>query len=90
MKPLNVTVDFQFVGENKMVTSDCLAITFKRPTGSNAVSVNGYPLAEGEALEIAQSQNNIDRTQYNIKFSGAGSDQLWVFRTLVLSDYFRD
>ena len=50
MKPINVTNETQFVGENKLVTSDCFAITFKRPTGSTAVSVNGYPLAEGESL----------------------------------------
>ena len=41
MKTNTVT---QFVGKNSMVTSDCVAIAFFRPTTSNAVSVNGVPI----------------------------------------------
>ena len=45
---MNTTTDCQTIGEATMITSDCIAIAFKRPTGSNPVNVIGYPLAEGE------------------------------------------
>ncbi len=90
MKPINVINETQFVGENKMVTSDCFAITFKRPTGSAAVSVNGYPLAAGESLQFEQTDNHLDRTQYNVVFSGGGTQQLYVFRTVPVQSYFKD
>lgn len=88
---MNTTTETEYVGAQKMVTSDCFAITFVRPTGANPVSVNGYPLEEGQALKIKQNVGDIDRTQYSIVFgTGTGSDACWVFRTLPLERYKRD
>lgn len=85
---MNTTTEIQYVGEATMITSDCIAIAFKRPTGSNPVNVSGYPLADGETLTISQNVGDIDRTQYQIYFgSGAGSDECYVFRTLILDQY---
>lgn len=91
MKPINIINETQYVGENKMITSDCFAITFKRVTGSNPVSVNGYPLADGESLQFEQTENHLDRTQYNVVFGTGGTgNELYVFRTIPVRNYFND
>ena len=91
MRPIDIINETQYVGENKMVTSDCFAITFKRVLGSNPVSVNGYPLADGESLQFEQTENHLDRTQYNVVFGTGGSgNELYVFRTIPLRQYFKD
>lgn len=91
MRPIDIINETQYVGENKMITSDCFAITFKRVLGSNPVSVNGYPLADGESLQFEQTENHLDRTQYNVVFGTGGSgNELYVFRTIPLRQYFKD
>lgn len=82
-KIMNTQTLFEFVGDTKMLTSDCIAIAFRRKAGTNPVTVNGYPLEENETLRIAQNVGDIDRTQYQIAFqSGAASNELHVFRTV--------
>jgi len=68
-----------------MITSDCVAIAFKRPTGSNPVNVIGYQLAEGETLTISQNVGDIDRTQYDVRITETvvGASLCYVFRTLI-------
>jgi hypothetical protein len=86
---MNTTTEIQYVGEATMITSDCIAIAFKRPTGSNPVNINGYALADGETLTISQNVGDVDRTQYQIYFgSGAGDNECYVFRTLIMEDYY--
>jgi hypothetical protein len=86
---MNTTTEIQYVGEATMITSDCIAIAFKRPTGSNPVNVNGYALADGETLTISQNVGDVDRTQYQVYFgSGAGDNECYVFRTLIMEDYY--
>ena len=82
---MNTTTDCQAVGESTMITSDCVAIAFKRPTGSNPVNVIGYDLADGETLTISQNVGDIDRTQYDIRITEtvAGSSLCYVFRTII-------
>jgi len=82
---MNTTTDCQAVGDSQMITSDCVAIAFKRPTGSNPVNVIGYQLAEGETLTISQNVGDIDRTQYDIRITETvvGASLCYVFRTLI-------
>jgi uncharacterized protein YfaP (DUF2135 family) len=47
----------------------CFAITFIRPTGTNPVMVNGYAIAEGQALQIQQNVGDEDRSTYDIVFT---------------------
>lgn len=86
---MNTTTDCQTLGESAIITSDCIAIAFKRPTGSNPVNVIGYPLAEGETLKIAQNTGDVDRTQYNVIITNTtpGASVCHVFRTLILDGY---
>jgi hypothetical protein len=52
------------------------------------VNVNGYPLQAGQTLRISQNTGDIDRSQYQIYFgAGTGSDECYVFRTLILDGY---
>jgi hypothetical protein len=83
---MNTTTDCQAVGDSQMITSDCVAIAFKRPTGSNPVNVIGYQLAEGETLTISQNVGDIDRTQYDIRITETvvGASLCYVFRTIIL------
>lgn len=84
-KIMNTTTEIQAVGEGTMITSDCIAIAFRRKTGTNPVNISGYPLEEGETLTIAQNVGDIDRSQYQISFgAGGGADECYVFRTLIL------
>lgn len=82
---MNTTTDCQAVGDSQMITSDCVAIAFKRPTGSNPVNVIGYQLAEGETLTISQNVGDIDRTQYDVRITETvvGASLCYVFRTIV-------
>lgn len=85
---MNTITETQYVGEATMITSDCIAIAFNRPTGSNPVNVNGYPLQEGQTFRVSQNVGDIDRTQYQIYFgTGTGSNECYVFRTLILEGY---
>jgi hypothetical protein len=85
---MNTITETMYVGEATMITSDCIAIAFNRPIGSNPVNVNGYPLQEGQTLRISQNTGDIDRSQYQIYFgTGTGSDECYVFRTLILDGY---
>jgi hypothetical protein len=85
---MNTITETMYVGEATMITSDCIAIAFNRPIGSNAVNVNGYPLQEGQTLRISQNTGDIDRSQYQIYFgAGSGADECYVFRTLILDGY---
>jgi hypothetical protein len=80
---MKTTTNCQTIGEATVITSDCIAIAFKRPTGSNPVNVIGYPLSEGETLTISQNVGDTDKTQYDVVFgSGAGSNICHVFRTI--------
>jgi len=82
---MKTITDCQAVGTATMMTSNCVAIAFKRPTGFNPVNVIGYDIAEGETLTISQNVGDVDTTQYDIKFStGTTSDLCYVFRTLIV------
>jgi hypothetical protein len=82
---MNTTTDCQAVGDSQMITSDCVAIAFKRPTGSNPVNVIGYQLAEGETLTISQNVGDVDRTQYDVRITETvvGASLCYVFRTII-------
>lgn len=88
---MNTQTEFEYIGDQKMQESNCIAIAFTRPTGSNPVSVNGYPLEEGQTLRIEQNVGDIDRTQYAVQFSsGAGTNECYCFRTLPLGKFNTD
>ena len=61
----------------------CYAITFIRPTGSNPVMVNGFLLADGQALQIQQNVGDEDRSTYDIVFyTGTGENDLTIIKIM--------
>jgi hypothetical protein len=77
----------QFIGKNTMVTSDCVAIAFFRPSGNNQdVRVNGVPIEAGQTLTISQQTGNFDKTQYEVVFTphGMHTAELYVIRQLLM------
>lgn len=49
---MNTQTEFIYIGDQKTQESNCIAIAFTRTTGSNAFSVNGYPVADGQTIRI--------------------------------------
>jgi uncharacterized protein YfaP (DUF2135 family) len=47
----------------------CFAISFFRPTGSNPVMVNGFPIPAGQSLDISQNVGDEDVSTYDIVFT---------------------
>ena len=59
---MNTEVIFDYVTIPKMVTSDCIAIAFFRPSSATqGVSINGLPLEAGQTLYVEQNVGDIDR-----------------------------
>jgi hypothetical protein len=88
MKSLIKTITiFEFVGDNKIVKSKCIAINFFVPTGGNDVSINGVPLTAGDSIAVNQTDGYIDWTQYNVIFtSSAATNLLNVTRTILMDN----
>jgi hypothetical protein len=81
---MNTEVLFEYYTIPTMVTSDCIAIAFFRPSSATAdVSINGLPLEAGQTLYIEQNVGDIDRTQYQIKFPTANTGIVHVMRTII-------
>lgn len=65
--------------DNAYVEANCAAITFIN-SGTANVSVIGYLLSPGQGLALYGNDGELDVTQYNIVFSGAGTFICSVFR----------
>ena len=70
---LESITDFQNISYTKMVQSNCMSITFVNK-GTNTVNINGLKLATSEAIEVAQPNAFIDRTQYQLSFDNDGAE----------------
>lgn len=78
---LESITDFQNISSTKMVQSNCMSITFINK-GDTTVTVNGLILAVSESIEIAQPNNFIDRSQYQVSFGEGAVKNLLVIRIL--------
>jgi len=89
---MNTQTEFEYIGDQKMQESNCVAIAFTRILGSNPVSINGFPLGDGQTIRIEQNVGDIDRTQYNVQFtqSGIKTNECYCFRTLPLGQFNTD
>lgn len=79
----NTTTEIIYIGKSQQVESNgCYAISFFRPTTSNAVSVEGLPLEAGQTFAIKQNVGDRDYTIYDIVFtSGSSTNEMYVMRT---------
>jgi hypothetical protein len=68
-------------GKNTAIDSECIAITFFRPTGSNPFQVNGIPVEDGRSLSIGQNVGDLDMSKYIITFqAGTGVNEAHVLK----------
>ncbi len=75
-------IEIQTYNEASVVESNCNDITFENK-GSNPAMVNGYTLYYGDRYKPTDPQpNEMDVTDYNVSFTGAGSSALVVTRKI--------
>jgi hypothetical protein len=76
-----------YVAKSQVIEGQgAFAISFFRPTTSNAVRVNGIPIEAGQTFSIGQNVGDADFSQYEIVFtSGANTNELYVTRIMPLT-----
>ena len=58
-----------YYGKSQQIAAEgCFAITFFRPSTSNPVQVNGFPLEAGQSYSIKQNVGDEDWSTYQITF----------------------
>ena len=81
MKLIDVRTDMLLVVENKQVESNCMSIGFRNQGTTDVIINDALVLVPGDkTFSINQDDGYVDRTLYNIKFSGAGTKSLLVVR----------
>lgn len=78
---LESITDFQNISTTKIVQSNCMSITFVNK-GDTTVTVNGLVLQSNETIEVAQPNNFIDKSKYQVSFGAGASKNLLVIRIL--------
>ena len=78
---LETITDFKSVSKGQQVESNCLSISFVNK-GTNACNINGLELAQGESFAVDQTSGCLDRTKYQVSFTGIGTNALQVTRIL--------
>lgn len=75
-----------YYGKSQQIAAEgCFAITFFRPSTSNPVQVNGFPLEAGQSYSIKQNVGDEDWSTYEIVFySGASTNEIYVTKIMPL------
>lgn len=78
-----VTFDFENNPAAGSVSANkCNAIMFKNACrntpASNIMFVNGCPVYEGEQLILSCDRGEVDTTEYNVYYTGAGASNSYV------------
>jgi len=69
-------------GDATNIESNCNDIAFKNG-GAATITINGYPLAAGQSLELAGQANEINISKFQLSFaSTAATEVLFVVRKL--------
>lgn len=83
-KLIDARTDMLLVVANKQVESNCISIGFRNQGTTNVIINDALILVPGDkTFSINQDEHHIDRTLYNIKFDGAGTNSLLVVRVNV-------
>lgn len=68
------------INQSRDIPSDCNSIGFKNQ-GSSTVYVAGLRLLPGESFFVPYGNaGELDKTQWNIRFNGVGTNELVVLR----------
>ena len=80
----NYKVDTLTLVQNQAVRSDCADITFFNQGTAPVLLNSAITLPQGSSIVFSANNGEIDRTLYNISFSGAGTQRLVVFRKIYI------
>jgi hypothetical protein len=80
----NYKIDVLNYFQDNQVRSDCSDITFYN-IGTTVITLNAaLPLQPGQSITFNANNNEIDRTIYSFKFSGAGTNSIIIFRKIYI------
>lgn len=80
MSAQTIRVDIQQINQSRVYETRCNAYTVIRKPGTAEVSVNGYPLSEGEAYEFGGNIGDFYDKPLTISFASTGTPQIFLIR----------
>lgn len=83
MKIRQYTTEARYFYQNTVVPSNCNSITFLN-LGTNVATVDGIPLSTNQSIAFTGNENEINIREYNISFSGAGTNSLAAIRKIYI------
>ena len=78
---IDFTEYFQLYNTPQQVRTDCNAITIIN-TGTATAIIDGLQLVPGGQYISPGNENEINRTNYNLRFTGAGTEEVLVIRKI--------
>lgn len=78
---ISYNVQFQTYNIFGQVESRCNSITFVN-NGSATAVINGLNILSGQSFSISGNTNEIDKTVYNLSFTGGGTQEVIVIRKI--------
>lgn len=81
MKVRQYTTEARYFYQNTVVPSNCNSITFLN-LGTNVATVDGIPLSTNQSIAFTGNEGEINIRDYNISFSGAGTNSLVAIRKI--------
>lgn len=76
-------IDILSIVQDQAIRSDCGDITFINRGITNATINDSIILVNNQSISLSGNYNEIDRTIYNVKFTG-GTGRLIVFRKVYI------
>lgn len=78
---INFNIQFQTYNKFGQVESRCNSITFVN-NGSATAVINGLNILSGQSFSIPGNTNEMDKTIYNLSFTGGGTQEVIVIRKI--------
>lgn len=75
-----IRVDIQQINQSRVYETNCNAYTLIRKPGTAEVTVNGYPLSEGEAYEFGGNIGDFYDKSISVTFAASGTKQLFFIK----------
>lgn len=74
----------RYPSKGTQVKADCSAMLFVN-TGSQMAELNGMPIPPGSSFSTPDYRMDIDRSNYQLVFTGGGNPEVWVWRKTYLN-----
>lgn len=76
----DIAIDIQQINKSGVYETKCNAFTLVRKPGTAEVSINNYPLSEGEAYEFGGNIGDYYSQAVRISFATTGTAQVYFIR----------